>query len=158
VFLPGNRFSFKKKYMMRFLLAFLFLSSSLPGSSQAQQDVKKQIDSLTSFIKNKATESFAGNTVYRGEDAERKWKDVYNPANPGELKAAKAMLEEMKKALAGCSFKEFDVFQQKEQSEGTWYVYTYACGAYKRVKLAFLKINGKYALGDIDVEEDNDED
>jgi hypothetical protein len=138
-----------------FLPLLLILTTSY---AQPQQDVKKQIDSLVFFIKNKGTELFAENTVYRGEDAKRKWKDVYNPANPEELKAAKATLEEMKKALAGCGFKEFETFQQKEQSEGTWYVYTYACGASKRIKLAFLKINGRYALGDIDVEEDEDED
>jgi hypothetical protein len=155
--------------MKRLLLAILFLGSSLAVFSQpqppaanglptAQQEVKKQIDSLLYFIKNKGTESFAGNTVYRGEDVNRKWKDVYNPANPEELKAAKEMLEKMKKALGGCFNKEFDVFQQKSQSEGGWYLYTYACGASKRIKLAFLKINGKYALGDIDVEEDDQED
>ena len=63
----------------------------------------------------------------------------------------------MKTALAGCNYKEFDVFQQKEQSEGMRYVYTFACGSSKRIKLSFLKINDKYALGDIDVEVDDEE-
>jgi len=143
---------------MRPLIMVLFLGSSLFAFSQPQQDVKKQIDSLVSFIRNKATESFASNTVYRGEDAKRKWKDVYNPANPEELKAAKQTMEQLKKALEQCNYKEYDTFKQKTESEGTWYVYTYACGSAKKIHLAFLKIKGKYALGDIDVEEEDDDD
>jgi hypothetical protein len=135
----------------------LFLGSHLLVFSQPEKEVKKQIDSLVNFIKNKATESFAENTVYRGDDEKRKWKDVYDPAKAGELQAAKQVMEEMKKALAGCTYKEFDVFQQKAQSEGMWYVYTFACGSSKRIKFSFLKIKGKYALGDIDVEKDDEE-
>lgn len=143
---------------MKLLLISLFLGVNLLAFSQPQQEVKQQIDSLVSFISNKGTESFAENTVYRGDDPKRKWKDVYNPANTEELKAAKQTLEEMKKALASCNYKEFDTFKQKTESEGTWYVYTYACGASKKIHLAFLKIKGKYALGDIDVEEEEDDD
>lgn len=141
---------------MRTVFFFLFLLTCQSGFTQPQQEIKQQIDSLVYFIKNKATEAFAENTVYRGEDAKRKWKDVYDPTKPEEYRAAKQILVELKEALAGCNYKEFAVFQQKEKSEGVWYVYTYACGGSKRIMLAFLKIKGKYALGDIDVEDDDD--
>ena len=143
---------------MKTILVLPFLLVFTKGISQPQQEVKKQVDSLVIFIKNKATESFAAHTVYRGSDTKRKWKDVYNPSHPEELKAAKQVMEELQKALAGCNYQEFDTFKQKQEIEGTWFVYTYACGSSKKIHLAFLKIKGRYALGDIDVKDDNDDD
>lgn len=137
---------------MRLLLILLYIQFSPGAFSQPQQEVKLQIDSLLSYIKNKATESFAMHTVYRDDDPVRKWKSVYDPGHSKELKAAKLVLEEMKKALADCSFREFDSFKTQVQDEGTWYIYSFACGSTKKVHLAFLKIKGSYALGDIDVE------
>jgi len=43
-----------------------------------------------------------------------------------------------------------------KQADGVWFIYTYACSADKKVHLAFLKIGGKYALGDTDVEVDEE--
>lgn len=146
----------QKNIFMRLLLIFLFFTISSHLFSQPQQEVKMQLDSLVSYIKNKATESFAENTVYKGEDPKRKWNAANNPASPEELKAGKEMMEEFKKAFSECNHKEFDTFRGDKQREGIWYVYTYACGASKKIHLAFLKIGAKYALGDIDIEDDDD--
>ena len=72
---------------------------------QAAPEVKSEMDSLIKYIREKNTESFALHTVYRGADNQRKWKDVYNPGNPEELKAAKSVLEQMKGALNSCNYK-----------------------------------------------------
>jgi hypothetical protein len=125
-------------------------------SAQPQKEVKAQIDSLIGYIRLKGTEAFAEQTVYNGENASRKWKDVYDPSKPEELRSAKEMMQKLKKALDGCNYKEFDVFKESRQSEGTWYVYTYACGNTAKIHLSFLKIKGKYALGDVDVEVDEE--
>ncbi len=96
------------------------------------------------------------NAVYHGTDNKRNWKDCLNPDNPEELKAAKQLLNKMKNALNDCSYREFDTYHKEKESEGEWHIYTYACGADKKVHLAFLKIKGKYALGDVDVVSDDE--
>jgi hypothetical protein len=142
---------------MRLLIILCLSGIPLFTNAQPEKEIKTQIDSLVSYIGNKATESFAMNTVYRGEDSKRKWKDVNDPANPDELKYVKGVIEQFKKAMNGCNYREFDNIKQDKQGEGLWHIYTYACGASKKIHLAFLKIKGKYALGDIDVEEAGEE-
>lgn len=141
---------------MRLLLILLCVNYSLPAFSQPQQEIKSRIDSLVKYIENKAVDSFALHTVYRDDDQSRKWKDVYDPANMEELTEVKSILKKMEKALASCAFQKFNLFKKEVQSEGTWYVYTIACGKSKMAHLSFLKVNGKYVLGDIDVEDEEE--
>ena len=67
-------------------------------------------------------------------------------------------MDEVKKALNACNYMEFDTVRIEKESEGTWYICTYACGASTKINFAFLKINGKYALGDIDMLKEDDDD
>jgi hypothetical protein len=142
---------------MRLLLFLCISCIPLFASAQPEKEIKIRVDSLFSYARNKAAESFAMHTVYRGDDSKRKWKDVYDPADADELKSAKDMMEQFKKAMNGCNYREFDNVKQDKQSEGVWYIYTFACGHSKKIHLAFLKIKGSYALGDIDVEEVGEE-
>ncbi len=141
---------------MRKMLLFVSLTCAFHSFAQPQKEIRDQIDSLVKFIKLKGTEAFAENTVYRGSDASRKWKDVYDPNSPDELRSAKDVMEQFKKALGGCTYKEFDTFKESKQDGLNWYVYTYACGATSKIHLSFLKIKGKYALDDVDVEVDEE--
>jgi hypothetical protein len=142
---------------MRVIILFILAAGfSFSVNAQPPQELQSQIDSLFFFIKNKGTESFAMNAVYHGTDNKRNWKDCLNPDNPEELKAAKQLLNKMKNALNDCSYREFDTYHKEKESEGEWHIYTYACGADKKVHLAFLKIKGKYALGDVDVVSDDE--
>jgi hypothetical protein len=121
------------------------------NNPKIRQMIAAQIDSLIEHVKNKHTEAFAVNTIYRGDDEKRQWKDVFNPDNADELKAAKEILTKFKEALNTCEGMKFHSFRTEKESEGIWHVYSLKCKDGSVIDLAFLKFQNKYVLGDIDI-------
>lgn len=91
--------------------------------------------------------------VYKGENSTRKWKDVTDYTKADEkVQVDETCFRINNSVNQDSSYKILKYLTQKE-SEGLWHVlivgYTRK-GVARKSAFAFLKINGKFALGDID--------
>ena len=91
--------------------------------------------------------------VYRGEDKKRAWKDFANYNNQSEKKGVDEICYKINSTVnQDSSYKIIKYFTEKE-SEGIWHVLMIAYrkkGIEKKAAFAFLKINTRFGLGDID--------
>ncbi len=91
--------------------------------------------------------------VYRGDDKIRAWKDFTNYENADEKKGVDQICLRINQTLSpGSDFKIVKYSTEKE-SEGIWHVLTVSYnkkGGIKKAAFAFLKINNRFGLGDID--------
>lgn len=123
-----------------------------PGASDAEP-IKTRLTELFDLCKNNETEKAASYFVYRGADKNREWKDTLRANDPTE----KASVEELCRRIngytdnnRGYSFGELKV---ESESEGEWHALEvlFRQGAEnKKVTFAFLLIQGRFAIGDID--------
>lgn len=91
--------------------------------------------------------------VYRGEDKNRAWKDIANYRNADEKKGVDEVCLRINGTVNRDTGFKIIKYLTNTESEGTWHVLlvTYLKkGVTKQLAFAFLKINGKFALGDID--------
>ncbi|MEO7310878.1 MAG: hypothetical protein ABIX01_10810 [Chitinophagaceae bacterium] len=92
--------------------------------------------------------------VYRGEgDKARRWKDFANYNNAEEKKGVDEVCYKINQTANQDSSYQFIKYFTEKESEGTWHVIIVAYtkkGKAKEAAFAFLKIRGRYALGDID--------
>jgi hypothetical protein len=142
--------------------AFSFSDTSLAESSLAkniieikkpefQQSVEKHVTQLINWAKNGNIKEFAGFVVYRGEDKNRSWKSAINMQDDEENKQAINIMEKVQRVIKDCNNFSFGKIHAERESEGYWIVQPVICGD-KTVSIAFLKINDKLLMGDIDVE------
>jgi hypothetical protein len=128
---------------------------SINALSFAQDDAGEKVADrlrklfVLSFSDN--YKSAAKYIVYRGSDTTRVWKDVYNYSNNEEKEAVIDVCTRIKSHLIEGGEYELIEFKTEKESEGKWYIWEveFKNGNVKRY-FAFLKIKGKYALGDID--------
>jgi hypothetical protein len=153
------------KFSNSFLL--IFFSVTLFSASAQNNDsvvLAKTFNELTSLCKNvdfgdpKSFElgyfyKAAPYIVYRGEDVKRKWKAAADYSKAEDKKGVDYVCERINQtANQDKDYKIVQYFTEKE-SEGTWYILmvTYLRkGIEKKSAFAFLKIDGKFLLGDID--------
>jgi len=91
--------------------------------------------------------------VYRGDDKTRSWKDVANYRKEDEKKGVDEICLRINGTVNRDTGYKIIKYLTSKESEGTWHVLvvTYLKkGVTKQLAFAFLKINGKFALGDID--------
>ncbi|MES2774116.1 MAG: hypothetical protein V4722_08020 [Bacteroidota bacterium] len=92
--------------------------------------------------------------VYRGEtDKARRWKDIANYSNPEEKKGVDEVCYRINQTVNQDSAYKFVKYFTEKESEGTWHIMVVSFirkGVAKQAAFAFLKIKGKFALGDID--------
>lgn len=91
--------------------------------------------------------------VYRGDDKKRAWKDVAHYANADEKAGVDEVCTRINSTVNQDENYRITGYHTETESEGTWYVLmvTYIKkGIEKTSAFAFLKINGRFALGDID--------
>ena len=131
------------------------------GSQASKSEIPPNDSTLTVIALNHlletcwklaSTENFAAADeliVYRGEDRERKWKVVCNYEMEEEKKlvdqACRRVIGRLEK---GNSFRITEYISERE-SEGVWHVLKVEHQE-KQTYFAFLKIDGKMALGDMD--------
>jgi hypothetical protein len=91
--------------------------------------------------------------VYGGPDKKRAYKELVNPADPKEMRVVEKNTRRIKGYLDNSrEYKILNFFTEKE-SEGEWCILEVRFkqpGNDKTVYFAFLEINGRYSLGDID--------
>jgi len=95
----------------------------------------------------------AEHIVYRGEDPARRWRTSVQIDNPAEAETVSQVCGRLRALLGPSGAHEKLDYEQSEQSEGSWHVWHVAFGTGSgqatRV-LAFLEVDGRYLLGDID--------
>lgn len=149
------------------LLNFLFGMPFHPNAQSSAQDSVQVAHTLTELFAICRNVDFADPLVsktglfykaapfviYRGDDKNRSWKDFANYKNEIERKG----VDEICLRINGTvnrdkNFKIIQYLTEKE-SEGTWHVLVVSFdkkGVTKKASFAFLKINGRFGLGDID--------
>lgn len=91
--------------------------------------------------------------IYRGEDKKRAWKDFANYSNEIEKKGVDEVCYKINNTINQDSSYKILKFHKEKESEGEWNVLIISYlrkGKQKEVAFAFLKVNNRFGLGDID--------
>ena len=91
--------------------------------------------------------------IYRGDDKKRKWKDFADYNKADEKLRVDEVCERINRTANQYSTYTIIKYFTETESEGTWHVLmvTYKNKDVKKTSAyAFLKINGRFGLGDID--------
>lgn len=91
--------------------------------------------------------------VYRGEDKKRAWKEAADYTREEEKKRVDEVCYKINNGVNQDSNFVITGFRTETESEGLWYVLTVSYirkGKPKTAYFAFLKIQDKFLLGDID--------
>lgn len=136
------------KYLLTVGLMLVFFSSYAQGGKEGEE-VQAVIHKIFDLCEKEQDAKLAQFMVYRGADKERKWKDV---CTGKELEQVQKIRKRIQKRILPYEY-EFVQFISEKESEGVWYVWEMKVikgDEAKKIYLAFLKIKGGYALGDID--------
>lgn len=147
------------------LLLSLFLLQAvavapLYGGTTSMKKTKKELVSerltrLFELCREHDHAAMASYLVYRGENKKRNWKDTYRYDGTEENKQVEWRCDYIRKLLLGYDSYEFGDVEIDTESEGEWVALevTFKKGEeYKKMRFAFLKIKGKYSLGDMDTD------
>jgi len=91
--------------------------------------------------------------VYRGDDATRKWKDFTDYSKEDEKKQVNEICYRINGSVNQDDHYEFVQYVTQTESEGKWCAIIVSFtkkGKQQKLLFAFLKIKGRFALGDID--------
>ncbi len=155
----------KSKYFLSIIIVSL-LSTTLKAQSTKSDSivVVKVLKDLLSICKNvdfadpKVSElgtfyKAASFIIYRGEDKKRAWKDFANYTNSAEKKGVDEICYKINQTINQDSSYKILSFHKEKESEGEWNVLMISYirkGSPKRIAFAFLKVNNRFGLGDID--------
>ena len=114
--------------------------------------IQEELNMLFGYVKDFNIAAFTPKTVHRDDDPAKNWKTAGDLTNKYDSLQAGATMGRIYTMLDGCKDKTFHSFTIEKESEGVWYVYSYKCTDGRVLQFAFLKINGVFLLGDIDVE------
>jgi len=153
------------RYLVPFLLLFL-TSPCLNAQTNATDSlqVAKTLKALLAICRSvdfadpKTAElgafyKAAPYIVYRGDDKKRSWKDFANYNNPAEKKGVDEICLRINETVNRDSSYKIVRYTTEKESEGTWHILMISYkkkGAEKKAAFAFLKIGGRFGLGDID--------
>ncbi|HYG51991.1 MAG TPA: hypothetical protein VD905_13865 [Flavobacteriales bacterium] len=147
------------------LLALLMVKWTHAGTAPAT-DSAKAVKSLTEFLglckkisrekpeKNSGYfKKAAAFVIYRGSDTKRKWKDFTNPKNKREMSEVESICYRVHTSVCKDPGYKITRYKTEEESEGVWhlvYVDYTSDGVIKTAVFAFLKVNNRFGIGDID--------
>ncbi len=123
------------------------------GPPTTEEAVRQRIEELFTLCKDGEYETAAGYIVNRGEDELRQWKTVHDYSTEESRKAVHGVCNTLNAYLSASDSWQFEDFETEEESEGVWLVQEVAFwkgGQMQTLILAFLEVEGVYALGDID--------
>jgi hypothetical protein len=106
-----------------------------------------QINELGTFYKA------APYIIYRGEDKKRAWKDFANYKQPSEKEGVDNICFRINGSVNQDSLYKITRYFTQKETEGTWHILLISWqkkGIPKETAFAFLKINNRFGLGDID--------
>ena len=152
--------------MKKFIFSLVILISPLSYSQtiSAEDSVKSTLKTLLNICKSvdfsdpMTTDvgpfyKAAKYIVYTGNDKSRRWKDSCNYNVEAERRMVNEACYRINETVNRSREFEFGKFITETESEGTWYaieVIYEKNGKEKHNMFAFLRIYGKFLLGDID--------
>jgi len=147
--------------MTAFFINIAFCKAQLNVDSSACAKVLKEICYLCKNVDFRDPDvtrlgtfyKLAPYIVYRGEDTKRAWKTPANYKNEEEKKGVDEVGLRINNGINQDSAFTINGYRSETEREGTWHVLTINYmrkGKPKVAYFAFLKINGKFLLGDID--------
>lgn len=92
--------------------------------------------------------------IYRGDDKSRSWKDFANYSNEAEKEGVDQVCLKINNSVNQDTAYKILAYRTKKESEGIWYALEISYvrkGVSKKATYAFLKVNGRFGLGDIDI-------
>lgn len=145
-------------------LALLFLhnqgvaqandSSRVVQTLQQFLTICKSIDPVNDGAKSaKHLKNAAGYIIYRGNDNKRNWKDYANANDAKEKAQVERICSRVNNSINRDSNYKITKYTTEKESEGVWHI-VYATymqeGIQKEIIFAFLKVNNRFGIGDID--------
>lgn len=91
--------------------------------------------------------------IYRGDNKQRNWKDFANYQNAAERKQVDEIAARINRTVNRDTAWRIVSYETRKESEGVWHAITvnYTLnGTPRKLLFAFLKVKGRYGLGDID--------
>lgn len=135
-------------------LAVAPLHGGTTGMNKTKEElVKERLTELFELCRQHEHARMALYLVYRGEVKKRKWKDTYKYDGTEDNRQVERQCDYIRRLLLGYDSYEFGGVEIDQESEGEWVALevTFRRGEErKEMRFAFLKIKGKYCLGDID--------
>jgi hypothetical protein len=131
-------------------------SNSTTGATVSKETlVRRRLAELFELCRARDYVQAASYLVYRGDEKRRNWKDIYNYNNRDEQPPVEGVCTKIRDLLHGCDGQEYGSVRIEKESEGEWVALTVTfrkAGERTTLTFAFLKIKGKYCLGDIDTD------
>ncbi len=155
----------KPKYFILFLTSIASMSFAKAQNRQSDSaDAATALQSLLSVCKNvdfadpKTTElglfyKAAPFIIYQGNDKDRAWKVFANYSNAEDRKGVDEVCTRINESVNRDSSYTIEKYFTEKESEGTWYILMVSYkknGIEKKAAFAFLKIDNRFGLGDID--------
>jgi hypothetical protein len=147
------------------ILIFLFVKTGNAATSASSDSARviKELEEFIGFCKkidgehtehnDKYFKKAAAYVIYRGGDVKRKWKDFIDVKNKREMTEVESICFRMRNSVAKDPSYKITGYKTDEESEGVWHIvyvdYTQD-GVAKKAIFAFLKINNRFGIGDID--------
>ncbi|MHC5010788.1 MAG: hypothetical protein ACYTG6_07530 [Planctomycetota bacterium] len=123
-----------------------------PAPASKEDRTKAALLTLFEHVNAGRASEAAGHIVYRGTDADRKWKDVYAYEDEDDKRSVDRAIAEIRDLLSGGA-PTFEEFMSETESEGEWLIWRVRFGEGDGAKtglFACLDIDGTIAVGDID--------
>jgi hypothetical protein len=115
--------------------------------------VAKAFQQLVDACKAKDQAAAAKYILYTGNDKKKAFKSFVNFSTKEGKEAVNEWCGIIKRDILENASYEIVRFEIEKESEGDWYILTLSCisdGEESTLSVAFLKVNGKFGLGDID--------
>jgi hypothetical protein len=121
------------------------------GGGTPQERIDSNISKLVAACSDKGGDysGAAGLIAYTGSDRERKYKSLAS-AEGEDRSYLNKQCYKLSKLLDGGKSYTLLKFEQEEESEGIWYIQHMSFPSGAKASLAFLEIDGTFALADID--------
>lgn len=128
-----------------------------PSDNLLAQDkklVQQAVEQLFEVCRDNDFSQAADLLVYRGDNAERKWKSAYRWENEDEQLAVSSQCAKIQVMLTDLDSYDFKEFFKENESEGEWNIWVvdmnYSDGSTEEMSFAYLRVKNNFLLGDID--------
>jgi hypothetical protein len=154
----------KYKNLLLVFFSFAMLAATAQKKTSDSAMVAKTLKELITLCRNvdfndtktvpkDKLNKIASYIIYKGDDEKRNWKDFANYADYLEKDRVDKMGLEISTTVSQADKYVITGFRTDTESEGKWYVlevsYTQKRST-RNINFAFLKIKGRFGLGDID--------
>ena len=141
-----------KKSLILLFTCLIFLSA-FAANPETEEILKQEFEKMLEYCRSSQDDKVANYIVYRGDDEARRWKDLANYDNEIERERIVRFRKDIVKDYLKYTNIEYLKYMEMEQKGKMWYVLQVKFSNdtdNETVYFAFLKINGHFAIGDID--------